>query len=34
MILAAEVGGPYGGVVELLALTGQRRGKSRLTWQG
>ena len=35
VILAArKVGGPYGGIVELLALTGQRREEvARLTWQ-
>ena len=35
VILAArEIGGPYGGIVELLALTGQRREEvARLTWQ-
>jgi integrase len=34
VILAArKVGGPYGGIVELLALTGQRREEvARLTW--
>src|SRR5258706_3248308 len=35
VILAArKIGGPYGGIVELLALTGQRREEvARLTWQ-
>ncbi len=35
VILAArKIGGPYGGVVELLALTGQRREEvARLTWE-
>jgi integrase len=35
VILAArKVGGPYGGIVELLALTGQRREEvARLNWQ-
>ena len=35
VILAArEIGGPYGGIVELLALTGQRREEvARLTWE-
>jgi integrase len=35
VILAARrIGGPYGGIVELLALTGQRREEvARLTWQ-
>jgi integrase len=35
VILAArEIGGPYGGIVELLALTGQRREEvARLQWQ-
>ena len=35
VILAArKMGGPYGGIVELLALTGQRRGEvAGLTWQ-
>ena len=35
VILAArKLGGPYGGIVELLALTGQRREEvARLTWQ-
>ena len=35
VILAArKMGGPYGGMVELLALTGQRRGEvAGLTWQ-
>jgi integrase len=34
VILAArKIGGPYGGIVEFLALTGQRREEvSRLTW--
>jgi integrase len=34
IILAArKIGGPYGGIVELLALTGQRREEvARLTW--
>ena len=34
VILAArKIGGPYGGIVELLALTGQRREEvARLTW--
>jgi integrase len=34
LILAArQMGGPYGGIVELLALTGQRREEiARLTW--
>ena len=31
---ARKIGGPYGGIVELLALTGQRREEvARLTWQ-
>ena len=35
IILAArEIGGPYGGIVELLALTGQRREEvAQLTWE-
>jgi integrase len=35
VILAArQIGGPYAGIVELLALTGQRREEvARLTWQ-
>src|SRR5204862_2459136 len=35
VILAArKIGGPYGGVVELLALTGQRREEvARLSWR-
>ena len=35
VILAArKIGGPYGGIVELLALTGQRREEvAGLTWQ-
>jgi integrase len=35
LILAArKIGGPYGGIVELLALTGQRREEvTRLNWQ-
>jgi integrase len=35
LILAArKIGGPYGGIVELLALTGQRREEvARLNWQ-
>jgi integrase len=35
VILAArEIGGPYGGIVELLALTGQRREEvAGLSWQ-
>jgi integrase len=35
LILAArKVGGPYGGIVEVLALTGQRREEvARLNWQ-
>ena len=35
VILAArEIGGPYGGIVELLALTGQRREEvARLSWE-
>ena len=35
VILAArKIGGPYGGIVELLALTGQRREEvARLPWQ-
>src|SRR4029079_12466409 len=35
VILAArKMGGAYGGIVELLALTGQRRGEvAGLTWQ-
>ena len=35
VILAArEIGGPYGGIVELLALTGQRREEvARLQWE-
>jgi integrase len=35
IILAArKIGGPYGGIVELLALTGQRREEvARLTWE-
>src|SRR6516165_7618025 len=34
VILAAQkIGGPYGGIVELLALTGQRREEvARLQW--
>jgi integrase len=31
---ARKVGGPYGGIVELLALTGQRREEvARLSWE-
>jgi len=31
---ARNIGGPYGGIVEFLALTGQRREEvARLTWQ-
>jgi integrase len=34
MLAARKIGGPYGGIVELLALTGQRREEvARLTWQ-
>ena len=34
IIAARNIGGPYGGIVELLALTGQRREEvARLTWQ-
>jgi integrase len=35
VILAARtMGGPYGGIIELLALTGQRREEvARMTWQ-
>jgi integrase len=34
MFAARKVGGPYGGIIELLALTGQRREEvARLTWQ-
>jgi integrase len=35
VILAArQIGGPYGGIVELLALTGQRREEvARMTWE-
>jgi integrase len=35
VILAArKIGGPYGGIIELLALTGQRREEvARLNWQ-
>jgi len=35
IILAArKIGGPYGGIVELLALTGQRREEvAQLTWE-
>ena len=35
VILAArEIGGPYGGIVELLALTGQRREEvAQLQWE-
>jgi integrase len=35
VILAArKIGGPYGGIVELLALTGQRREEvAQLTWE-
>jgi integrase len=34
IIAARNIGGPYGGVVELLALTGQRREEvARLAWQ-
>jgi integrase len=34
MFAARKIGGPYGGIVELLALTGQRREEvARLTWQ-
>jgi integrase len=34
IIAARNINGPYGGIVELLALTGQRREEvARLTWQ-
>ena len=34
MRAARTIGGPYGGIVELLALTGQRREEvARMTWQ-
>ena len=34
IIAARNIGGPYGGIVELLALTGQRREEvARLAWQ-
>src|SRR5271167_1710585 len=34
IIAARNISGPYGGIVELLALTGQRRDEvARLTWQ-
>jgi integrase len=34
IIAARKMGGPYGGIVELLALTGQRREEvARCTWQ-
>jgi integrase len=34
MFAARKMGGPYGGIVELLVLTGQRREEvARLTWQ-
>jgi integrase len=29
---ARQINGPYGGIVELLALTGQRREVAQLTW--
>jgi integrase len=33
-IAARKMGGPYGGIVQLLVLTGQRREEvARLTWQ-
>ncbi len=34
VLAARRIGGPYGGIVEFLALTGQRREEvARLTWQ-
>ena len=34
VLAARQIGGPYGGIVELLALTGQRREEvARLTWE-
>jgi integrase len=34
ILSARKIGGPYGGIVELLALTGQRREEvARLTWE-
>ena len=34
VLAARQLGGPYGGIVELLALTGQRREEvARLTWE-
>src|SRR5262245_47321376 len=34
ILIARKIGGPYGGIVELLALTGQRREEvAGLTWQ-
>jgi integrase len=34
IIAAKKIGGPYGGIVELLALTGQRREEvAQLTWE-
>jgi integrase len=34
ILTARKMGGPYGGIVELLALTGQRREEvARLTWE-
>ena len=34
IVAARKIGGPYGGIVELLALTGQRREEvARLTWE-
>ena len=34
ILTARKVGGPYGGIVELLALTGQRREEvARMTWE-
>jgi len=34
IIAARKIGGPYGGIVELLALTGQRREEvARLAWE-
>ena len=33
IIAARQIGGPYGGIVELLALTGQRREEAaRCVW--
>jgi integrase len=34
ILSARQIGGPYGGIVELLALTGQRREEvARFVWE-